>query len=342
MLWRIFNIKSPYFLIISSMIIVGVLNLASDMPVRFLASRIIEFTAPMIFFVFVLRRCEKPSMIMKGALLVALINLPLVLYEAVMLPDWGVTTDWWRGARVYGNLFWPNSFSVFLLPVTMIAYVNLRERMTKTNVIVLLALAAANILTFSRAGILALFIAGIVYEFMYRSGFRITAKKVWLVLLLAGTIAAYFIGAAYLEKHLTPGSISERSTIWADIIPYVQDHPIIGNGIGSYEKYRYEIYKGLSPHNFYLELMFELGAIGVALLLAFLCIIIFDMYRKAREKGKYRAGELGLAIMIGIMLVGVVGEAGFSQAVSLNAWVIAACCLIYRNKEDSDHTKEEN
>ncbi len=326
MLLTLFNPKNRYYLLMLLIILVSVFNLG-DVTLRILISRAFEFIAPFLFFYFASKKCRDPKLIFYATILIALINIPLSLYELGFQPSWGVTMDW-RGARIYGNLFWPNSYTVYLLPAIMILYAGVRKRLTKGSLVLLAILLSIDLLTFSRAGLLCLAVSIIVFELAGRGVFKISAKNFILIFLLISSILIYSNVIDIINPRYTPSTLTERISIWDTILPFIHGKLIFGNGLGSYELYRSQVLRSLSPHNYYLMVMFELGIIGLSVMLIFVFTMFRDLYQRVRDEEAYPYGRLGISILSGIVVISMVGGAGFAQVVSLDSWVVLGCCLL--------------
>jgi O-antigen ligase len=328
MLVNLFNARSKYYLLLLAFIILAVLNVGSDNLV-WLVSRLFEFTAPLVFFLFIIRRTKQPDLLLKAIVLVAALSVPLAIYEFVMQPTWGTQLDW-RGMRVYGTSFWPNSYSAYMLPALVISYAFMHGKFEKKRFFLyalsFVLLLIGNILTTSRAGLAGLAIALAAYEFLHNSGRFTTVKRIGMIALVLIGAGYYMYNEGSFGYHFTPETVNERVLIWRSIWPLINENLVFGNGLGSYESYRDQVVKGLSPHNFYLELLFELGIVGLTIILAYVAIIGWHM-PKLISQGSFGYGETGIAILLGILLVSIVGEVGFSQVVALNSWVAIGCCL---------------
>ena len=68
-------------------------------------SRIFQFISPFVFLLFASKKVTNTKRIIHSSIFIALINIPLSIYEIIVQPVWGVVTDW-RGIRIFGNLFW--------------------------------------------------------------------------------------------------------------------------------------------------------------------------------------------------------------------------------------------
>lgn len=325
----LFNPKNKYYLLICALMIYSIINFA-DVPFRLIASRAFDFVAPLLFFYFVMKKCKNINLIIWGSIFVSLINMPLIVYEIIAHPIWGGSADW-RGFRIFGNLFWHNSFSVYLLPSLLILYSSFRIKFSKGIFLLFVILLLADIFTFSRAGLLGLLVGISILEFIYKSGQKQTMKNIILVLLFI-LMFVFYMFSGLEESRLGMNAIRERTGIWKSIIPLMHNL-ITGNGLGSYELYRGEVVYSLSPHNYYLGLIFELGLIGLLIVGIFLYKMIKSFYNGLKDKKARATAALALSIMISLLICSFVGEAAFSQVVALNSWIILGCLMIKKDEE---------
>lgn len=329
MLIILFNLKSKYYLLVIGLLLLSFFDFI-NVPLRWFASGIIEFIAPLLFFYFVMKKCKDPNTLIWGSVLISLINLPLAVYEIIAQPAWGSLADW-RGVRIFGNLFWHNSYSIYLLPHLLAVYSAMRVKFSKWMLFSFIALLVANMFTLSRAGLLCLVIGVLIFEYLFQSGTKKMIKSMLLVFIFILAIMAYtFLDLQ--ETRIGTGALSERTGIWSSAFPLI-NNLIIGNGLGSYELYRGEVINSLSPHNYYLNLVFELGLIGLLFVLIFLYLIIKRFYQDLKVKDLRVNGALGLSLIISLMIYSVVGGAAFSQVVALNSWMILGCLIIRHNEE---------
>jgi O-antigen ligase len=283
-----------------------------------------------------MKKCKNPNLVIWGSIFISLINIPLAIFEVIAQPSWGSLVDW-RGLRIFGNLFWHNSYSVYLLPHVLILYSALRVKFSKWMLFFFIVLLAANILTLSRSGLLSLAMGMLIFEFLFQSGSKQKLKGVFLVLLFLLAFIAYAFSSLQ-ESRIGLSAIRERTGIWASIFP-LMNNPIFGNGLGSYELYRGEVAGSLSPHNYYLGLIFELGFVGLLIVGLFLYSIIKSFRNKLKVKNSRVTGAIGLSLVISLMIYSFAGGAAFSQVVALNSWVILGCLMI--KNDDGGLVKNE-
>jgi O-antigen ligase len=332
LLFKSTDFKNKYFLIILGLITLTLLNLA-DVSLRIIISRIFLFTAPFIFFYFVIKKCKNSELIIWSSIIITLINVPLGIYELILQPDWGTVTDW-RGVRIFGNLFWHNSYSFYLIPPLLILYSHYRKTKNKLSAAGFLLLSALNIFTFSRNGLITLILGLLILEWISDFGGKQKLKRVAITTILIFGLIFYSVIYSNLDSHLRPETISERTLIWSSITPYLEGNLILGNGVGSYEIYRENFLNELSSHNFYLTVLFEIGLIGLIIFLSFIFLIFKEFTFKEQQRiDLVNSKRTGTILLICILIFSFVGNAAFSQVVSLNAWIILGTLLKYNDKE---------
>ncbi len=318
MLWKTFDLKNKYYLTILGVIMLSLLNMA-DVDARIIISRIFAFISLFLFYQYSKRYIKDPEKIFDAIILVALVNVPLGLYEIFFQPGWGVFSDW-RGFRIFGNLFWPNSYTTYLLPVLILLYHRLRKKMDVMTAIQFAILMIMNIFTFSRAGLLCTGIGLLMYE-VFKT--RVTAFKA-IFSILAMTFCLLLVGVVYEEisPRFTTDSLVERTAIWETVLPFIEGNYVFGNGLGSYELYRARVMGGHSTHNVYLGILFELGIVGLALILLLIAIMIMSM----------KKDPVAISIMISFIVYSFVGGAAFTQVVALHAWIMFGALYIAKKK----------
>lgn len=151
----------------------------------------------------------------------------------------------------------------------------------------------------------------------------------------------------------TDGSITERGTIAKSVWEVNQDRfwlgygpdwkklPIVAETNGHLERWKngsepwhswaYNYYMGhsfgqVNPHNFYLEIMFQVGIIGLGLYLISLLAIAYRSLRICLASTRdviERSAGLALLIYIGIYLgAGISGGAWLPVTLLISAWVV--------------------
>ena len=190
----------------------------------------------------------------------------------------------------------------------------------------------AVLLSVSRTGFLAS-IAGLLVVAVC----GIAARR-WL--LFGGALAAAILVALLwlppdaLMDRLTslsaPGEISTdtRLAIWADTLRLVKAYPVFGAGAGAYESalYRYKTAAPLNTvdyaHNDYLQLLAELGAVGVILLAVAWFALVRKLVRDIRTLDG-RSRYVSVASLGALAAISLHSLADFNLYIPANALALA-------------------
>ena len=199
----------------------------------------------------------------------------------------------------------------------------------------LLALAAAcAALSAHETTMIALAASALVFVLMLR--FRVLGLGLvvagWLTAtLLVVPLASLAYGAAQLQTaNWLPNSARQRIVIWAYAAGQVPNRPLHGVGAASTKLIdaqrgpqvevapgtRYQWRSSPHSHNVYLQVWYELGAIGAGLLSAFGLAVLYAVYRLPRDVAPYAAATLVVAAIMGAFTWGL-----------WQAWFIAAFCM---------------
>jgi O-antigen ligase len=183
-------------------------------------------------------------------------------------------------------------------------------------------------------GLFALVCGLVLYEFLFKQGFKITMKKTIIIILCMVVIFIYTQIDIDSSKYAID-AFKERTKIWNTLSPYIKDDLLLGKGLGSYELYRPKVYKYLSPHNVYLSILFELGFLGLSIIFLYIGFIIYDLIISRNVIHDFEKNPVGLSIILTICLFAITDSAPFSQVVALNSWVLLGCLSKnYQNNQE--------
>jgi hypothetical protein len=148
-------------------------------------------------------------------------------------------------------------------------------------------------LTASRGAWLALATGGVVFLVLSEQRRRVALGGVALAALALISLAVLTRApqsapsATSLRAELFTFAGHDRGRYWAAALDSFADHPLVGSGAGTFARmwlrYRHENLGVLDAHNLYLEVLSELGPIGLALLVAMLGVPVFAAFRSRRE-----------------------------------------------------------
>jgi len=150
------------------------------------------------------------------------------------------------------------------------------------------------------------------------------AWRRWLTLLLiaasVGIVATARTGGAsiYLKSVQAlkrDSGIAMRGAVWRDTLPMIQEHPLTGIGLGSYDDIAYSRYharaepeffrNGWHAHNLFLHVLAETGIVGLAAWCYFWFTIVRFLLRRWRtgDDGERRHSMAALCVVMAFFVV---------------------------------------
>jgi putative inorganic carbon (HCO3(-)) transporter len=226
--------------------------------------------------------------------------------------------------RIYSTFFHPPAYAVYLIFIIVLIYLllHLRQRLLgRIGLLSLLACCWLSLLwTYSRgAWIAALVAMGIIaLVSRWRSAFAVLGAVAVLAALLP-QIPQRFEDVAV---PLGPGSFQWRLGLWKKMVLYIEAHPVLGHGLGSFFFYS----KGWASHNDYLRLAFETGILGLVLYLLGLFSVGLFALRRIRESSDRlnRVLSIGfVAILSGFLVASAGQNVMMAPAIQWYFWALA-------------------
>lgn len=241
--------------------------------------------------------------------------------------------------RIFSTIRDPNSLGAFLLLPGTIIFIylvklwNTPRRTLLSGLLLLHGLAL--LLTFSRSAWIGAFLAGIVaLLFLFRTFIRqhlrqLAAASVVLLLVVGSLIFVlrdqYFVQNVFFH--------ADESTVLADPnelrIELVQrgldgiaDNPE-GNGPGTAGLVSTRLPNGLLTENYYLQIGYEVGVLGLALFLAFLGYILKLLWTRRREP----LVQALLASFAGLAFMNLLLHTWANEAVAASWFILAGAVL---------------
>ena len=132
-----------------------------------------------------------------------------------------------------------------------------------------------------------------------------------LVLLFIGVLALggeFSINRLIVDSVNTNDPTTGRSHFWAVTLEIIKAHPFLGTGLGAFGVVytRFDTRNGLfrleQAHNDYLQVLSDGGVIGAALALAFVALLFYKGFVRARSRDDFRRG-VALASLGGFVAV---------------------------------------
>jgi len=200
-----------------------------------------------------------------------------------------------EAVRIQGASYDPNYFALGLLPFLGITFYNIfvekKMALKAFSLAITAIIAIALIVTFSRAGIVGLFgmllIATIKAEKKFKAAFLLALCVVLLINVLPSSVWERFTKTKIEDKYIgdpTIDSTTRRYLLAKAAWEMFLDNPLFGVGVGNYywECGRYETVHAGRAHTTYLEVMAEMGIIGIFLFLG----ILFYTFKSLRKTMK--------------------------------------------------------
>lgn len=184
-------------------------------------------------------------------------------------------------------------------------------------IISLLVVIYGLFLSSKRSPLIAAIIA-IVVTLLIASGKNIFKKLIILIASFGGLALLYFIAVSYIPGFDTiankftslessdAGILNGRDYLWQMAIDLFKESPLIGSGYGGYAAYAESINAfTTSAHNYYLQILAELGIIGLILyLVAFISAAVFTakLIIKINKSNGSEEDIVVLSISLGIQI----------------------------------------
>jgi len=206
------------------------------------------------------------------------------------------------------------------------------------------------LLTFSRTGWLVLFIElfilGIIY---YKQKARLFIRKYWwtgLIVLVILFIYLVTFGQTYFVTSSNDARIAMISKSWQLFI----DHPIIGNGVGTWQEivgkdiyYVYEFGQPLEQHGVLWKLMAEQGVFGVLVwfsMMLYFIVVLLKNYMRFDKNNHWRWGALiAVLVVVGQFIFQLLDTGYYSAKMWLPLGLAFALMYISQNHLNSQEIK---
>lgn len=199
-----------------------------------------------------------------------------------------------------------NNYSAYLtalIPVSLVLFLS-KLRLTRKGLLAELAiLSTASVALWyakSRSGMVALFFSLCLFAAIFR------IKIYWLYLLLWTIVTlvcwTYWQTGSHYERNFVQETVEQqdkqapnplkdfserkdsgRFAMWADALSLAKERPFFGFGPNTFLRYYQTKNRETYAHNSYLQMLVELGAVGLLLFFMFLAQILMECFRTARR-----------------------------------------------------------
>ncbi len=161
-----------------------------------------------------------------------------------------------------------------------------------------------------------------------------TGLLVLVIVLMAFGVATPFLGGANVAGFTSTlgrdATLTGRTEVWADVIPNWEKQPVLGYGLGSFwTDERRKLYDIPTSHNGYLDILLELGEVG----LAFYAVWLLSCARYLRRALPYEYDWANLAIcLLLVSLVYNITESALNSFTEEMTTVVALVAIVVPHK----------
>ena len=272
--------------------------------------------------------------------------------------------------RVYGSLMNPNLLAGYLLPVFPLALTAAAVWRGPWRYLGVAAAALSPIcmwFTYSRGAYLGMVASVAVFGLMatWLAWPWLKQQKAVMAAAAAGVVGVFALlvlriaTSPQLQERIASiftlrghSSNSFRMNVWIGVMDMVRDNWVIGIGIGNtafrkmYGLYMVSGYEALGAYNVFLEVLAEMGVVGLVvwlwLLVAFSARNL-DTFKRGQGAQRWWAAAI-LAAFAGTFVMGMVDTVFYRPAVQLQFWLLLAMTIAIapRNAPDPGDPNPEN
>jgi len=279
----------------------------------------------------------------------------IVSIHAIIQKSMNIGIDEGRVVGIFG--YSPNYLALYLSPLAALTWINFNNYYPTNKkyfwiyLLIFLIMLMAILLSGSRAGIGSLVLGVFIFYFIKYYRFIKSNKSILFVLIFVFVAGLYFTWQNMKpdfrqnpESLRAATSNNIRWEIWKttiyDIIPK-NSNWLKGVGLGNFQNYFTDLTKGrinypewvspwaLTPHNIFINIWINLGALG---LIAFIWILAI-YFQKSKENIKYMS--MFAVVMFVILAQGIVDSAYWKNDLALIFWILFGLSLLDINTNHS-------
>jgi O-antigen ligase len=152
-----------------------------------------------------------------------------------------------------------------------------------------------------------------------------------VILLAAYGVSVPFLGGTNVTGFTSmlgrDSTLTGRTEVWAAVLPAMKRQPMFGYGFGSFwTDARRELYDIPTAHNGYLDILLELGAVGLALFIAWLLSCTRQLHRALVLD--YEWASFGICLLVMGLIYNATESALNSFAEYITAVVVLASMVV--------------
>src|SRR5262249_4080261 len=133
----------------------------------------------------------------------------------------------------------------------------------------------------------------------------VAVRRLIVIGIPLGAIAVIVFAGPLVARLLDVNTISERFSIWIAAGRLVADHPIVGNGPGTWPVLSFATYPSDAPilvvshaHDTFIQLAVDVGLVGLLAFGAFV-LVVARFVRRATSSTDARLSQPAIAILMG-------------------------------------------
>ena len=258
-----------------------------------------------------------------------------------------------------GNRNYLGGFLAYLLFPAVVLVVRPRSRWVKLLSVSLIAFCFGMVLIVQQTGTLvALLVAAVAFLIgwlIFRPIEPTRRSRVWLLILIGALVVTFLVEApsgplnsvvglsrddsSWIARWWERNSGAVRSWDWWIGWEMFKDHPMTGVGLGNYklnfipykaeflatprgEAYDFYIDRAAQAHNEYVQILAELGILGVLALASFLAVLVISLWKRMRSNDETNRLDL-LFFSCGILAFLAHGLVSFPAHLPASSLVLA-------------------
>jgi len=373
-------VKTPDNLPVLLFMILGIISLTwSDSPFVTLQELPLFLAGPLLFFIIVNNIIDYKQVYRIVATVIIVGSLMgiygFLQYQGIDFAFWSKNVGRQQVFGLFGNVNYFAEYIIVPLTIAVPLFFAVKHRIIKILLFIgIIFMGSSLVLTFTRSSYLAFGMALLLMFLLFILREGITQifsnyRKIIIFFLVLVIIASamifipnplnergtvlYKIKARTSIHQLTQGSsIARRIAIWKFTWMMIEDNPILGSGLGTFQynslRYQAEFFQqgdtrdrypyGIADkaHNEYLQLWAELGIIGLVIFIWVIIRFFIHGIRYLKKENNNQQSAIVLGLMGAIMAVLIDALFGFPLHLPASAslfWIAMALVIVLMQKE---------
>jgi O-antigen ligase len=195
-------------------------------------------------------------------------------------------------------------------------------------------------------------IACLFFNRMLRPSHRVLAFVVLAGIGLAVVTSKTFLSRMFYEmphsseeaiEQVEAGNIntSGRLNAWAYLWHVANREPVFGQGQGEARYYSLRVWDAVMPHNDYLRIFLEFGAVGLASFWGFFLVRAISLWRASRTPLRRQIGYHGFALVCGLAILALTDNPISYTAIFTMPLFLTLGCIDRRLEEEDQLERDE-